>query len=158
MHHHGDVLRGCTEQVTAREERACGVMGSKTRFGSESLLENQTNLITVGTLIQPFDFLAGLLERGRGCLWSLVYCRAPQGSACFSFYIHSSLRLPLTLKVNENASRRPDSPSLLETQPSIRQEWLFWMAIFTHQLQSREVSVETANSRIWLETHHLLDF
>lgn len=97
----------------------------------------KTRLITLGTLTQPLDFLAGLLEGGKGCLWSLVYCRVPQGSACFSFYIHSSLRLPLTLKVNENASRRPDSPSLLETQTSIGQEWLFWIAIFTHQLQSR---------------------
>lgn len=34
-------LVGCTEQVTAREENICGIVGSKTRFGSESLLENQ---------------------------------------------------------------------------------------------------------------------
>lgn len=41
-------LARCMEQVTAREEKACGIVGSKTRFGSESLLENQA--IAMGTL------------------------------------------------------------------------------------------------------------
>jgi hypothetical protein len=40
-------LGGCTEQVTARKEKICVIVGSKMRFGSESLLENQA--IAMGT-------------------------------------------------------------------------------------------------------------
>lgn len=61
-------LGGCTERVTAREEKACGIVGSKTRFGSENLLENQA--IAMGTLTRPHDYMAGLME-GRRSVFGL---------------------------------------------------------------------------------------